>query len=95
MHDEYVKKIQQEYRPIPRDQQSRQRRGQEDKHSKESTSTTVESILEPAGGSSVHSHRETCRIRSRQQIETVTIGQREVEILGTLRGLTMRDFFRV
>ena len=28
MHDEHVKKTQQEYRPIPRDQQSRQRRGQ-------------------------------------------------------------------
>ena len=28
MHDEHVKKTQQEYRPIPRDQQSPQRRGQ-------------------------------------------------------------------
>ena len=51
-----------------------------DKRSKESTSTTIESILEPAGGSLVQSHRETCRIRPRQQIGTVTIGRREVGI---------------
>ena len=73
MHDEHVKQTQQEeYRPILGDQQSRQRR---DKHSKEPTRTTIESILEPAGGSVIQSHRETCRIRPRQQIGTVTIGR--------------------
>ena len=46
---------------------------EEDKHSRESTSTTIEAILE---------HRETCRIRPRQQIGTVTIRRREVGILG-------------
>ena len=66
---------------------------EEDKHSKESTSTTIESILEPAGGSIIQNHRETCRIRPRQQIGTVTIGRREVGSLGILRGLTIRDFF--
>ena len=45
---------------------------EEDKHSKESTSTIIESVLEPAGGSIIQSHRETCRICLRQQIGTVT-----------------------
>ena len=51
---------------------------------------TVESILKPAGGS-FESHRETCRLRPRQQIGTVTIGRLEVEILGILHGLTIRE----
>ena len=68
---------------------------EEDKHSKASTSTTIESILEPAGCSFVQSHRETCRIRIRQQIGAVTIGRREVGILGILRGLTIRDFSEI
>ena len=54
---------------------------------------TVESILEPAGGSIIQSHRETCRIRPRQQIGTVTVGRREVGILGILHGLKIREFF--
>ena len=62
---------------------------EEGKHSKELTSSTIESIL---GGSIVQSHRETCRIRLRQHIGTVTIGRRKVGILGNLRGLTIRDF---
>ena len=68
---------------------------EDDKHSKESTSMTIESILEPAGGSIIQSHRETCRFRLRQQIGTVPIGRREVGILGILHGLKIRDFLRV
>ena len=86
MHDELVKKIQQEYRPILRDQQSRQRRGQAfegiDEH---------DYRVDPR--TDWQSHRETCRIRPRPQIGTVTIGRREVGIIGILRGLTIRDFF--
>ena len=51
---------------------------------KESTSTTIESTLEPA---------ETYRIRPRQQFGTVTIGRRENGTLGFLRGLTNRECF--
>ena len=53
---------------------------------------TIEPIFGPAGGSTIQSHRETCRFRPRQQIGTVTIGRREAEIIGILRGLTIRDF---
>ena len=66
------------------------RDNEEDKQSKESTSTIIESILERAGGSS---HRETRRIRLRQEIGILTIGRREVGILGILHGLTIRFFF--
>ena len=64
----------------------------EDTHSKESTSTTIESILEPAGGSIIQGHEETWRIRPRQQIGAVTVRRREVGILGTRLGLTIRKF---
>ena len=53
---------------------------------------TIESILEPAGGCTIQSHRETCRLRPRQQIGTVRIGRREVGILGILHGLKIRVF---
>ena len=58
---------------------------------------TIESILELAGCSVIQSHRETCRIRPRQQIGTVTIGRREVGVLGILHGLKIREhvFLRV
>ena len=52
---------------------------------------TIESILEPDGGSIIQSHRETCRVRPRQQIGTVAIGRREVGII-ILHGLKIRDF---
>ena len=51
---------------------------------------TIESILEPAGAS-FKRHGETCRLRLRQQIGTVTIGRRKVGILGILQGLTIRE----
>ena len=89
IHDEHVKKTQQEYRPIL---VINNHDNEEDKHPKESTSTTIESILELAGGSLVQSPRETCRIRLRQQIGTVTIGRREAGILGILHGLRICDF---
>ena len=63
---------------------------EEDKHSKASTNMTIESILKPAGGF-IESHRVTCRLRPRQQIETVTIGRREVGILGIRDCLTIRE----
>ena len=90
MHDEHVKKTQQ---CIDQFLVINNHDNDEDKHSKESTSTTIESILEPAGGSKFQSHRDTCRIRPRQQIGTVTIGRREFGILGILRGLTIHVFF--
>ena len=68
---------------------------EEDKHSKESTRMTIESILEPVDVSTIQSHRETCRFRPRQQIGTVTIGRREVGIIGILHGLKIRVFIRV
>ena len=81
MHDEHVKKIQQEKRPIF---VIHNHDNEEDKHLKESTSTTIESILEPA---------KTFRIRPRQQIGAVTVGRREIGTLGVLRGLTIRECF--
>ena len=43
-------------------------------------------------GGSIKSRRETCRqLRARQQIGTVTVGRREVGILGILHGLS--EFF--
>ena len=42
----------------------------------ESTSMTIESILELAGDSIIQSHRKTHRIRPRQQINTVTIDEK-------------------
>ena len=64
-------------------------------HDNEEASTTIESILEPAGGAAIESHRETCRILPRQHVGTATIGRREVGIIGILRGLTIREFFSV
>ena len=55
---------------------------------------TSESILEPKGGSVIQSHRETCRHRPRQQIGTVTLGRREVGILGILHGREICCKFR-
>ena len=52
---------------------------------------TMQSILEQAGGS-IKSRRETCRLRPRQQIGTVTSGRREVGIPGILHGLTVREW---
>ena len=85
MHDEHVKKTQQEYRQIPRDQQSRRRQG----HASEGIEEH-DYRVDPRTG--WRFHRETCRIHPHQQIGTVTIGRREVGILGILRGLTTRDF---
>ena len=53
---------------------------------------TIESVLELAGGSILQSHRETCRPRPRQQIGPVTIGRREVGILGILHSLQIHEF---
>ena len=41
----------------------------------------------------IQSQRETCRVRPRQQIGTLTIGRREVGILGIHHGLTIREIF--
>ena len=53
---------------------------------------TMQSTLEQAGGST-KSRRETCRLRPRQQIGTVTLGRREVGIPGILHGLIFLFFF--
>ena len=51
---------------------------------------TMQSTLEQTGRS-VKNRRETCRLRRRQQIVTVTIGRRQVGIPGILHGLTIRE----
>ena len=71
MHDEHVKRSQQEYRPILRDQQSRQRRGQAfegiDEH---------DYRVDPRTGWRFNSSESQgpCRIRPRQNIGTATTG---------------------
>ena len=90
MHDEHVKNTQNPVQFLVINNQD----NEEAKHSKESTSMIIESILEPAGGSIIQSHRETYRIRPRQQMGTVTIGRREVGILGILHGLKIREKIR-
>ena len=89
MHEKHVDKTRQEYRPILRDQQSRQRRGQAfegiDEH---------DYWVDPRTGWRFFNSesQETRRLRPRQQIGILTVGRREVGILGILRGLTIRDF---
>ena len=71
LHDEHVKNTQQEYIPIL---VINNHDNEEDKHSKESTSTTIESILEPAGGSIVQSHKETCHGLTIREICSLNLG---------------------
>ena len=57
---------------------------------REFKNTTSRLTLKQAGGSA-KSRGETCRLRPRQQIGTVTIGRREVGIPSILHGLTIRE----
>ena len=89
MHDEHVKKTQQEKRPIPLDRQSRQRRGQ----AFELLDEDDYRVDPRAGWRFFNSESQGTPSHSSSSTKwDLDNGRREVGILGILRGLTIREF---
>ena len=90
LHDEHLRKTQQDYRTILRSQQIRQRKGQEFEGIEEYDYT-----VDPRTDWRFYKEsREICRqLRPRQQIGIETIGRRAVGIPSILHGLTIREYF--
>ena len=75
LHDEHLARTQEEYRTIPRNQQTR---SEKDKRLRELKNITMQSTRKQVGGST-EGRGETCRqLRPRQQIGIESIGRRTV-----------------